>query len=181
MSPTDQPQPGNGAGAKKPPVRILPMESLAPKRSIGMRLFLVALLGVGAYGGYYGYCGYKCGEKEHAIFEASQDLHNWLMRQGGGGPVSAEQVKQFVIELAARVGVEVKPGEIQASFEPLNDESMKRLPPTAQMGIGLAAQATRAKPDLQVVGYHARFLVSYGMVKRTFESERYTYLQGAGQ
>jgi hypothetical protein len=148
-----------------------------PRRSVVTPLFFLALFGVGGYGGYYGYCRYQVGEKIHEIDQECQDLKQALLR--ADKTIRPEDVRQVVIDLAARVRVPVRPEDIQVTIEPLNDVTMKKLPTFAQTALGIAAKIPNHTRPSWIVGYKASFLVKHGVAKQVFEVERYTWHESA--
>jgi hypothetical protein len=149
-----------------------------PQGSTLLRLFLLGLLGVGVYGGYYGYCRYQVGEKVHLVSQESEDLHQILLRMNK--TISPADVRQVVLDLSRKAQVAVRPEDIQVTIEPLNQESVQKLPSVVQMGLSMAAKIPGTSQDsMWVVGYKMRFVARHGVAKQHFESERYTYLPSA--
>ncbi len=153
----------------------MPLRPERPRGSLLLRLFLLGLLGVGAYGGYYGYCRYQVAEKVYQVSQEAEDLHQVLLRMNRA--VSEADLRQVVLDLSRKVGVEVRPEDIQVTLEPLNQESARRLPARDQLGLSLAAKIPGSSvASMWVAGYRARFFVRHGVAKLHFDVERYTWM-----
>lgn len=177
--PTPDDPPGAAQGPPphrlQPPRRLQPLAPQRPKGSPLIKLFLVCLLGVGVYGGYYGYCSYKVSARRYAMAREAQDLHQALMRLTRN--IGPEDMRQVVMKMATAARVQVAPQDIQVVIEPMNDESMRRLPTIAQTAMGMATKIPGEKRPTWVVGFKARFFAKHGLAKRHFELERYTWSQ----
>jgi hypothetical protein len=174
-APTVAPRPG----AEKrpiPPIRAIP--PLREKPSVIKPVLIVALLGVGAYGGYFGYCRYKIGERTHAFFQEAQDLHQALMRTGK--TVGPEDVRQVILGMARKAGIDEAKGEdIHVTIEPLTDDTMRKLPAVAQTALSIAAKVPSTQRPAWLVGFKASFTLRHGVAKQLFEPERYTWFEWA--
>jgi len=148
---------------------------LHPRKSIGVRVFLILLAGLGVYGAYFGYCRYKMGERIYAFDQEAQDLQQAMMRLVR--TVGRDDLYAYVINLAAKHDLAVEP-DLKISVEPLTPETQGKLPAVAQMGLGMAAKIAPGK-QLFVIGFQARLTAKQGMFKRTFDSQRYTWFEWA--
>lgn len=159
---------------RPPPIQAIPPQ--APRRSPLIMLFLVLLLGVGVYGGYYGYCRYKVGDLEHAMSQQAQGLHQTLMRKAASG-IGSDDIRQAVIGMAKKAGVQIDYTNLHVMIEPMNNETMRKLPSVAQMGMSMAAKIPGEKRPVYVVGFQGRFYAKHGVASRYFNLERYTWFK----
>jgi hypothetical protein len=177
-----QPDSSYQPGAFKPPPKrearpplkpFKPLEAKQPEGSNALRIILVLILIGIVLGGYYGYCRYKIADKVYALSQAFGGLHMALMALQP--PVEAADIKDFALDKAEAHGVEASPDDILVSIMPMNDQSMRKLPSVAQMGLGIAAKIPKSNKPKWVLGFKGRFSASHGIAKRTFELERYTW------
>ena len=169
-------QPG-GYRPKKPEVKpyVRPIAPERPKGSMVIKVFLVCLLGVGAYGGYYGYCRSKVGDREHAMEQAAHNLHNELMTLRRD--ITAEDVRTLVLKFAEKARVRPYHQELKITIEEMTDANLGKLPPSAQMAMGLVGQIPKTDKPKWIVGFKGRFWAKHGVASKSFEVERYTWFQ----
>jgi hypothetical protein len=169
-------QPG-GYRPKKPEVKpfIKPIAPERPKGSIVLKVFLVCLLGVGAYGGYYGYCRSKVGDREYAMMQQAHQLHGKLMMLRKD--ITAEDIRTLALQFAEKARVKPYVDELQVTIEEMNETNLRKLPPTAQMAMGLVGQIPKADTPRWIVGFKGRFWAKHGVASKSFELERYTWFQ----
>ncbi len=164
---------GPRAGCSRP---VAPSEAGS---AVG-KLLLLIVLGVGGYGGYYGYCRFKASETIHGFeAEANDQQRNWLSTKARD--IGAEDIRQFVLETAARHGVVVRPESIQVSLEPYSATSAQKLPSVVRTGIDVARRAGSryggSPEDVWVVGFRAELEARQGPVRERFVSEHHTWFQ----
>jgi hypothetical protein len=177
MAPSGAPTSGMHEPRKRPPPNLRAIPAPPERRSILKPLIFVALIGVGGYGGYFGYCRYKVGELTYEFSQLAQDLHQALMRKEK--TVGPDDVRQVVLEMARKSGIDAKPEEIEVMIEPASAEAMKKLPAIAQTALGIAAKIPGTRGPAWIVGFRGRFLVRHGIAKQVFEPERYTWFEYA--
>jgi hypothetical protein len=177
--------PENGAGLSPPaqqdaahvPIRPIP----APVRGGGgawvARLLILGLLGVGAYGGAYGYCTYKLTEKIQTFDQEIQDIRQRLLAMNK--TIRPVDVAQVVIDAAQKIQVELHPADVLATIEPLNTQSQKKLAGITQGALNIVAGIPRYRGPQWVIGFKARLHSSYGLAKKTWVAERYTWFDDA--
>lgn len=181
QGPAYQPDAYQPAGQPARPAEVpirkpMVVEPERPKGSLVLKLLLLALLCGAIFGGYYGVCYWKASDKEHALFVEARDLHNSLMRYLPK-EIGPEEIREVVLRMAKKAGVETTPAEVRPFIGPMNAENSKKLTQYAQMGLGVAAQVPGAKAPKWVVGFQGRFRAKYGMVNKTLYLERYTWFK----
>lgn len=153
-----------------------------------VRLFLLCLLGVGAYGGFYGYCKYRVSDVKWAFTQTYQRLHNELIKRSA--KVTEGDVRAVVKGFASKHKMEVV--ELHVTLKPLNKCNKARLPLLVRHGLDitdkmLAARKPPAgaglgnlapdKPEYWVAGFEGTFEARYKLARQTFTVERYTKLE----
>ncbi|MCC6749480.1 MAG: hypothetical protein IT371_17580 [Deltaproteobacteria bacterium] len=142
-----------------------------------MRLFLVALLGVGAYGGYYGYCRYELHEREARFSVEATDLRQALMRMNK--VIRPADVRQAVTQMAAKAQVTVVDPDLVVRIDPMTPETLVRLPSIAQAALGMTARIPGHRGPRWVIGFRARLTAKHGVAKHAFDAERCTWFDDA--
>lgn len=141
---------------------------------------MLALLGVGVYGGYYGFCKYEIHQKEVNFDNAvSGDFRNALMRLQRA--VNEEDVRQVVLGFAKNAGIELAPTDVKVIIEPLTPQNMSKLPAVAQTALGIAGQMKNHRAPRSLVGFVASKPIKFKIAKGTIRVERYTWFDDVAQ
>lgn len=175
---TWNPKGDSGGGSANSPIRRRQPEP--PPRSGGFPtglVVVVVILGLLGAGGYYGYSVYKVHSLEHGFIEASAGLKQALLRRNK--TVTTQDVRDIVMELVNKANVEIDKSKLKIIIEPLDAANRKRLTTIAQTALSMAAKIPNHRAPRWFVGFNGRFRAKYGLAKKVFLYERYTWFDWA--
>ncbi len=142
-----------------------------------MKLFLLGLLGIGAYGGYYGFCKYETYAKVTAFSRAAQDFRQLLLKKMI--TIRPEHVKTIVLDLAQKTGVEIPADKIMVTIEPLTAANSSKLNTIAQAAMGIARKMSNHRTPRWLVGFKAPVKAVHGVATHSIVATQYVWSDDA--